>query len=326
MDISKVLKDISGINAYQNRKEAKSLKSNAEQKYQEACNQLEDRREKLNDCIQKFGTQRCEALKSTIGVFLSYLKEIEQKYKSKEYEIDLGCDITHEYVQELTGIEMNASTALKTATASATAAAVALGGVPALVTSSVTALATASTGTAISTLSGAAQMNAVLAWLGGGSLASGGGGVALGTAVLSGITYGVTGGVALVTAGLIASKYFEKKLTEAKKYEAEVDKACAQMDLAVSLMDKIEQRANELLDVTSRLAQRCKDALNMFEPFVSDFEPKHPIHIKVFQRAALFIKAMSELAKTPLLDNEGNLTESSVNIIMKTDKIMNENL
>lgn len=326
MSVSKVLKDISGINAYQNRKEAKSVKSNAEWKYWEACKQLENRRELLNDYIQQFGTQRCEALKCTVGVFLGYLREIEQKYKSKEYEIDLGCDITHEYVQELTSIEMNASTALKTMTASATAATVALTGVPALVTSSVTALATASTGTAISTLSGAAQMNAVLAWLGGGSLASGGGGIALGTAVLSGITYGVTGGVALVTAGLIASKYFEKKLTEAKEYEAEVDKACAQMDLAVAFMDKIEQRADELSDVTSRLAQRCNEALNMFEPFVSDFEPKHPVHIRAFQRAALFIKAMSELAKTPLLDNEGNLTESSVNIVLKTNKIMNDNL
>lgn len=326
MDIGKILKDASGINAYQNRKEAKSIKSNAEWKYQEACDQLENRRKDLNDCIQQFGKQRCEALKSTVGVFLGYLKEIEQKYKLKEFEIDLGCDITHEYVQELTDIEMNASTALKTATASATAAAIALGGVPTLVTSSVTALATASTGTAISTLSGAAQMNAVLAWLGGGSLASGGGGVALGTAVLSGITYGVTGGVALVTAGLIASKYYEKKLTEAKKYEADIDKACAQMDLAVSLMNKIEQRADELSDVTKRLSYRCKEALNLFEPFVSDFEPKNPIHIKSFQRAALFIKAMSELAKTPLLDNDGNLTESSINIIMKTNKIMNENL
>ena len=326
MDIGKILKDASGVSAYQNRKEAKAIKNNAECKYQQACDQLENRRKDLNDCIQRFGTQRCEALKSTVGVFLGYLTEIEQKYKSKEYEIDLGCDITHEYVQELTSIEMNASAALKTATATAAAAAVALGGVPALVTSSVTALATASTGTAISALSGAAQMNAVLAWLGGGSLATGGGGIALGTAVLSGITYSVTGGVALVTAGLIASKYFEKKLTEAKEYEADIDKACAQMDLAVTLMDKIEQRADELSDVTKRLAQRCEETLTIFEPFVSDFEPKHPIHIKTFQQAALFIKAMGELAKTPLLDNDGNLTESSVNIILKTNKIMNDNL
>ena len=48
----------------------------------------------------------------------------------------------------------------------------------------------ASTGTAISGLSGAAATNATLAWLGGGSLATGGGGMALGSIVLGGITVG----------------------------------------------------------------------------------------------------------------------------------------
>ena len=41
------------------------------------------------------------------------------------------------------------------------------------------ALATASTGTAISALSGAAATNATLAWLGGGAIAAGGGGMAM---------------------------------------------------------------------------------------------------------------------------------------------------
>lgn len=51
----------------------------------------------------------------------------------------------------------------------------------------VSAAATASTGTAIASLSGAAATSATLAWLGGGSLATGGMGVAGGTAVIGGI-------------------------------------------------------------------------------------------------------------------------------------------
>jgi len=50
----------------------------------------------------------------------------------------------------------------------------------------VAALGTASTGTAISTLSGAAATSASFAWLGGGSVATGGGGAAFGSIVLSG--------------------------------------------------------------------------------------------------------------------------------------------
>jgi hypothetical protein len=49
---------------------------------------------------------------------------------------------------------------------------------------------TASTGAAISGLAGAAATNATLAWLGGGALATGGGGMALGSVILGGIAVG----------------------------------------------------------------------------------------------------------------------------------------
>ena len=58
-------------------------------------------------------------------------------------------------------------------------------------TAAVMALGTASTGTAIASLSGAAAVNATLAALGGGALAAGGGGMALGSAVLGAATLGV---------------------------------------------------------------------------------------------------------------------------------------
>ena len=49
------------------------------------------------------------------------------------------------------------------------------------------AVGTASTGTAISTLSGAAANSAALAWLGGGAASAGGGGVAVGACVVGGV-------------------------------------------------------------------------------------------------------------------------------------------
>jgi len=54
-------------------------------------------------------------------------------------------------------------------------------------TSLVAAFGTCSTGTAISSLSGAAATNATLAWLGGGAASAGGGGMAAGALVLGGI-------------------------------------------------------------------------------------------------------------------------------------------
>lgn len=61
----------------------------------------------------------------------------------------------------------------------------------------ISAYGTASTGVAISSLGGAAAANATFAWLGGGSLAVGGGGVAAGTAVAA-------TGVGLVVIGTVA--------------------------------------------------------------------------------------------------------------------------
>lgn len=68
-------------------------------------------------------------------------------------------------------------------------------------TSFVVATATASTGTALSTLSGAALTSATYAYLGGGALAAGGSGVAAGTLVLTGV-FAVP--VVLVTAVAVA--------------------------------------------------------------------------------------------------------------------------
>ncbi|MYN66916.1 MAG: hypothetical protein F4X11_18095 [Acidobacteria bacterium] len=66
-----------------------------------------------------------------------------------------------------------------------------------------TTFGTASTGTAISALSGAAATNAALAWLGGGALAAGGGGMAAGNALLAlaGPVGWTVGGLALVGSG-----------------------------------------------------------------------------------------------------------------------------
>ena len=66
-------------------------------------------------------------------------------------------------------------------------------------TAAVMALGTASTGTAIASLSGAAATNATLAALGGGAIAAGGGGIALGTPVLG----ATTAGVGLMVGGII---------------------------------------------------------------------------------------------------------------------------
>lgn len=199
-------------------------------------------------------------------------------------------------------------------------------GTPVLVTGTVGALATASTGTAISTLSGAAATNATLAWLGGGSLASGGGGVAAGATVLSGITMGATAGVGLIAAGLIASTYYSKKLTEAKEYQKQVERHVADMEVLWGVLDGIKKRTNELSDVTKKLEIRLRLAIDYLEPLAVDYATDNMYYNSVFQRVGLLAKSMSELAQTPLLDETGNTSIKSAQIIQDTNKILNTNI
>ncbi|SOC16461.1 zinc ribbon domain-containing protein [Pseudobutyrivibrio ruminis] len=96
-------------------------------------------------------------------------------------------------------------------------------------TAAVAAVGTASTGTAIASLSGAAATNATLAALGGGSLAAGGGGIALGTTVLGAATLGVglmIGGVIFNISGNTLKQKMEEAKENIEKETTEVDEVC----------------------------------------------------------------------------------------------------
>ena len=315
-----------GRRAYLDHKKAKELKAESEAKYTEYSEKTTEIQQELNRSIEEYGRRKLETLQRTLGVFLTYLQRMEQKYKENYYELMDCCDFPKAYVAELGQQSMNNNELLKTIGTSGSFAAIAIAGVPSAVTATVGALATASTGTAISTLSGAASTNAVLAWLGGGSIAAGGGGVATGTAVLAGITYTATGVVALVSTGLLASGIMAKKLTQAQAYSSEVDIACEKMETSWVAMDGIKQRVHELMDVTMNVYDKCIIQLFQLEPLISNFDTKSKEHKLIFQKTALLIKSMSELAKTPLFGDDMNLSGESEAVITKTRKILNTEL
>lgn len=334
MGFIKFAKQLVGVQAYQDRKEAQSIKINAEKNYYNAKSDYDRVETKTKGIVSDFGVIRLNSLKNTVGRFLAYLKDMEQKNKEKSYEILDDIQIPQETVNELGNLEINASTALAgTATAGALGAVAAFGAAsaaPAAVTGAVTALASASTGTAIASLHGAAATNAVLAWLGGGSIAAGGGGMAAGAATLATITTAATaaagGFVAIAAAGLVASHHYSKKLTEAKEYEKRVDVAVEQMKTAEVVLEGICARATELKNTTKELEHRAAMELDLLEPLVPDFDFKNEFYAKRFQKCGLLIKALGELAKTPLLEDNGNVSLASQQIISKTHTLLNSEL
>ena len=113
-----------------------------------------------------------------------------------------------------------------------------------------TTFGTASTGTAISALSGAAATSAKLAWLGGGALAAGGGGMAAGNAFLAlagPVGWSISGATLLASVVLFANK--KMKLGKEKKEEI---KAVLRN---VESIKEINYTVKQLLDKTAKLRE-----------------------------------------------------------------------
>ena len=322
----KGLKVISGVQAVQDRKKSIINKEEADKLKEEIEAANEAIRDDLNETLEDFGSYRIEVLHKTVGVFLKYLERMNQRSKAKEYDFLMAIDIKQEELSELKKIDMKASEAAQVLATGGGFAAIGLIGTPILVQSAVTAFAAASTGTAISTLSGAAASNAVLAWLGGGSIAAGGTGIAGGQIVLGALTAGATVGLAVVAVGTLASAFYAKKNTESEQYLAEIREWASQTEQSWIAINAIKSRILEMKSVTEQLEKKANLLLSQMEPFVDIFDQKDQEHLKIFQQTAMVIKSMSELAQTPILDPEGNINKEANIIIDKTEKVLNRDL
>jgi hypothetical protein len=154
-------------------------------------------------------------------------------------------------------------------------------------------LAAASTGTAITALSGAAATNATLAWLGGGTIAAGGGGVAAGTVVL--------GGLAVGPAILVASFFAHAK---AGGIENQVEKHISEMDVdeankwkLVGALDAVLARVGELKDSTIKLK-------NELDHLLSISSPTNEQDAYLVAKSAL---ALGQLLEVAILDKSGTI-------------------
>lgn len=130
----------------------------------------------------------------------------------------------------------------------------------------VSALGTASTGTAIGSLSGAAATNATLAWLGGGSLASGGLGIAGGMAVMGGLV----AGPAIAIAGAVMASKAEENKSKAWEKLTEVRANIKKLDVVISKLKSIQDYTNECNWVCQKLLQYWTPVLTLFISEIAD--------------------------------------------------------
>lgn len=287
----------------------KKINSNTEERIVHAAVHLEELRRQCGEALENLGREKVQVLSGSLLPFVdafAKLKNVDFTESSGLLELSkLRIDrASFEKVgpQEHFGVSLVGGSL-----AGLTGGALAAFGAY----SAASTFAVASTGTAISSLSGVAATNATLAFFGGGSLASGGLGMAGGTAVLGGLV----AGPALLVMGVIVGAKAGKGLEEAKRYAAQADEFCQQFENGAAQCVAIRRRTWMFHNLLARL-----DAL--FLPLVFDLEQiivtegvDYALYkesskktVAMAASAAMSVKAVLD---TPMLAEDGSLADSA---------------
>lgn len=238
----------------------------AQSKQERAVKLFERRNAETITLMDQVGQKELEILKS-FDKFSNLIEKIQGRPEFKVYSKN-GVMLPKYEAKDLRDVSIGAGVilgGLAGAAAGYAGSSAAAGAIPAAVVALGT---TASTGTAISTLSGAASTNAILAALGGGSLAAGGGGMALGAAVLGGATLGaglLIGGIIFSVTGSQISDEADEAYSQALRTEREVNKIVGYLnELSTAArgfkdaLDAVEKQYRKRLDKLNYIVDFCR--------------------------------------------------------------------
>ena len=218
-----------GIHGAVKVKEANDTMKSADSRHKKNLERFENQNKTTSSDMDRLGSLELNILNS-FETFSEVFEKIKNRPEFKECQIS-GVSIPKYDGEELKKVSIGAGVLLGGIGGAAlgTAGGFAAAGAT---TAAVMALGTASTGTAIASLSGVAATNATLAALGGGAIAAGGGGIALGTTILGAATLGVgilVGGVIFSITGSSLSKKADEAQKQMQKAEKEINQACTYM-------------------------------------------------------------------------------------------------
>lgn len=252
----------SGINGAMKIKDANDTIKSAERQHKENIARFEATSERTNTIMDNLGKLELNILKSFEN-FSDVIEKIQNRPQFKSYNIN-GVLLPKYDKEELRNVSVGAGVLLGGlgGAAAGTAGGFAAAGAT---TAAVMALGTASTGTAIASLSGAAATNATLAALGGGAIAAGGGGMALGSAVLGAATLGV----GLLVGGVIFNATGSKLSDEADKAYSEMLKAKDTIDKACNILTEIDNTDNNYIIALKEVERVYKKFFGVVEWAVS---------------------------------------------------------
>ncbi len=305
----------SGIHGGIRMKEADDTIKLARLKQERSIALFEKRNAETTALMDSIGTQELDIL-SSFDDFSDVIEKIQGRPEFKAYKRE-GIDLPEYVAEELKKVSAGAGVLLGGVSGAAVGT---TGGFAAAgaTTSAVMALGTASTGTAISSLSGAAATNATLAALGGGSLAAGGGGMAAGAAVLGGATLGVgllVGGIIFNITGSKLSDKADEAYLQAKRTEEEINTIVSYFDELTTVagdfkvsLTKVEVTYRKYLDIIKHIVYFNEKTM------WDDFTEKEK---QATQNAILLVGLMYTMCQIKLVikKQEGKINEVNKDIV-----------
>lgn len=294
-----------GVSGAIDHSNAKDINNDARSMVDSANRKVEEQRKATNAVLEDYGQRKLRAFNGVVAEFIETFERLKNIELSQSPELDKlnAGDFSN---KTLTGLRQDYQ-ALKDAGLGLGAG---MGGGAALAFGAYNGtmlLATASTGTAISSLGGVAATNATLAWLGGGSLAAGGYGMAGGMMVLGGIV----AGPALAIFGHVLGNKGEEALNNARSNQEQARTIHDQAELMTGKLRAIEQvtsLANATFSkISSQLRRTVSELKKVIENNGVDYRTFSDESKEVVFRSVKFAQLLKAMIDTAILDQDGNL-------------------
>lgn len=270
-------------------------------------------KEQCSNALEYLGYKKLYILNDSVSKFIASF----EKLKNVNFQSSVGMNELNKFIadeakfKEIKEISILASSITQGVGGGAVVgAAIAFGAYGA-----VGAFGAASTGTAIATLSGAVATNTTLAFLGGGTIAAGGLGVAGGIAVLGGMVTAP----ALLVIGLVSDSKASAKLDTAKANLAEaktIAEGLKNMEIMAYAISRRAQMFNRLLmKLDSYLTPLVYEMENTIATKGGDFSKFDENEQETIAKAVSLVKSVKTVLDTPIIDDNGGVTERSLGIV-----------
>ncbi len=300
------------LDAHRINEEAKRINQEAQDMVDKARKNLEGSRNRAATSLTQLGQEKVDILQNDMVPFVNLMKKIKNVNMT---EISNMGDLSKMQVNEGTLAEMEDMGSLAVKMASGFVEGAAGGALLAFgAYSTVAYLGTAGTGAAIAGLSGAAATNATLAYLGGGTLAAGGLGMAGGAVVLGGV---VAAPLLFVMGSAMKSKAKEN-LENAKSNKAKAEAAAKEMGLASDACEKISERADMFTDLLQNIHTKFHGLIDQMKDVMidngTDYGNYNQDAKNILAMAWSLAAATKAVLDTPILNEDGAVTTKSLDV------------